>query len=122
MGFLATLTLERKMAYCLGKEIRKLANISFFLSSLLINVSDLSTEELNRQTKENQQTSCPIFIAHHMRQNSAGLYQNRRKPGWFRKGPSNAATETEKQLRKDRPGLTYCVWITLAEQWREVIN
>lgn len=65
--------------------------------------------------KEKQQTSCQIFIAHHMRQNSAGSYQNRRKPGWFRKGRSNSAVETEKQLRKDRPGRTYCVWITLAQ-------
>lgn len=122
MDFFTTLTLERKMAYCLGKEIRKLTNIFFFLSSLLINVSDLSTEELNRQMEEKKQSSYQIFIAHHMRQNSAGSYQKRRKPVWFRKIPSNAAGETEKQLRKDRPGLTCCGWITLGEQWREVIN
>lgn len=122
MGFLTTLTLERKMAYFLGKEIRKLTNIFFFLSNLLINASDFSTEELNRQMKEKQQTSCQIFIAHHMRQNSAASYQKRREPGRFGKAPSNAAIETEKWLRKDRPGLTYCGWIALAEQWREVIN
>lgn len=51
-----------------------------------------------------------------MRPNSAGSYQERRKPVWFRKVSSNAAIETEKQLRKDRPGLTYCDWITLAEK------
>lgn len=100
MAFLTTLTLERKMAYYLGKEIRKLTNIFFFLSSLLINASDLSTEELNRQMKEKQQTSCQIFIAHHMRRNSAGSYQKRREPDRFRKVLSNAAIETEKQLQE----------------------
>lgn len=40
----------------------------------------------------------------------------------FRKVTSEAAIETEKQVRKGRPGLTYCGLITLAEQWREVIN
>lgn len=122
MGSLAILTLEKKMTYFLGKEITKLTNIFFFLSSLLINASDLSTEELNRQMKEKQQTSCQIFIAHHVRQNSDASYQKRREPGRFRKVPSNAAIETEEQLRKDRPGLTYCGWITVAKQWRVVIN
>lgn len=86
MGFLTTLTLERKMAYFLGKEIRKLTNNFFLLSNLLINASDFSTEELNRQMKEKQQTSCQIFIAQHMRQNSAASYQEKRtRQVW--KGP-----------------------------------
>lgn len=56
-----------------------------------------------------------------MRWNSAGSYQKRREPDSFKKVPSNAAIEKNK-LRDDRPGLTYCGWITLAQQWREVIN
>lgn len=39
-------------------------------------------------------------MAHHMRWNSAGWYQKRREPDRFRKVPSNAAIETEKQLKE----------------------